>query len=222
MPYNPTTDDLIRIIEGLQRRIEVLENTNALQRNAISNDAGQVMFEVGVLSARGISPGGQFGPRAWDASGNLLFDPNTLSNVGKLLGINAAGPAQNVTSTSYIALTPNITIPFTLAYPTRCRFNGFMSAKSTVAGKTGYVRIALYTSGGTLIGNTGDIKFGGGGGAMDTTDGYADLFCAPGSSVGTLAAGSYNCRLEARADAAGNLFFDQGYVEGEITSPAAF
>jgi hypothetical protein len=187
-------------------------------RTIIYDGSGNIRVEIGHLPLRGISPD-QYGERAWDSSGNLLYDPTTLANMGKSLGISAQGPGQNITSTSYIATTPAITISFTLAYPTRILLAGFVTAKQNTAGKVGYARVNLVG-----VGATGDMKFGGGAtnNSMDVTNAYAHLICAPGSTVTTLPAGNYTARIEAKTDAAGTLYFDQGYIEGWIISPAAF
>jgi len=123
------------------------------------------------------------------------------------------------TSTSFVILSPTIALSFSLSYPTRVRFSLFANAKQTVAGKLGYVRLNLVG-----VATTGNLEFGGGpsNNAEDITNGYGELFCSPGGSIGTLAAGSYTAQMEASTDSGGTLFVVGGYIAAFVMSPVAF
>ena len=218
MGYVITPDTLPSIVAGLDRRLSNLENANPLLHSSITDPGGVIRAEFGSLAAAGASPA-QFGLRDWDPSGRLLFDTNTLANMGSTLGISQAGPGQNITSTTFVGTAPAVSVTFAISYPTRIRAAFFVTAKQNVAGKVGYVRLNLVG-----VGTTGNCKFGGGAtnNSMDVTNAYADLVLAPGGTLGTLASGTYTATVEAATDSGGTLYFDQAYLYVSILSPAAY
>jgi len=139
--------------------------------------------------------------------------------MGNCLAIVGGSPGNLITSTSFVTLSPTIALSFMLSYPTGVRFSCFANAKQTVAGKVGYVRLNLVGQG-----TTGNLEFGGGpsNNSHDITNGYAELICAPGGSIGTLAVGSYAAQMEASADSGDTLFVVGGYITAYVISPAAF
>jgi hypothetical protein len=169
---------------------------------------GTTRCQIGNLPANGISAAG-WGFRVNDSAGNPLYDSTGVIDAMTSLGISQAGPGQTITSTSFITTTPAINITFTLTRTTRCKFDFLATAKSTVAAKVGYVRLNLVG-----VGTTGNLKFGGGTGTMDVTNGFGWLYAGPGSSTAALPAGTYTCQLEVSVDAGGSMYFDQGVLEG--------
>jgi hypothetical protein len=181
------------------------------------SDGTRDRVQIGNLAAYtdpdGLTSAGGYGGRAVTSDGRLIWDTDAGA-IGALksLGISSQGPGQTVTSTSFIALTPSMAITFTLTRPARCMFYFFVTAKSTVAAKVAYARLNIAS--GPVTGASGNMKFGGGGGAMDVTNAFGHLFAGETSTIPKLTAGTYTVQVEAAVDAGGSMYFDQGYVQG--------